>query len=644
MDRIKASNFSIGILSSPALRRGPNSPLILLLREFEFYLTEICHARIYALGGAYREVIRAGIFHDYGQFLPLAAGHEGGIVDLAAMVVEDPNSGSRQTLDEVLYLIDPKDPTSTYPESMALKRECVVNGIPFLSTYNSAREWLTLGWYSTEKETKSDSFLTNSLYERIYTLKTEAQISKQTLALVAHDQKKQQMLSFVSDHFDILNEFAYRIGTGTTATLLNGEWPVRLDEDLEKSAIEPLKAIHQELRQKLKKAGALDSWVKPGSSGPRGGDVAIANQVLHGKCHKLIFFEDPHVSHQHAVDIQLLERTCRVNGVNVLCLHDLTSAVEWSRRLRLCKKKGASSPITLTNAFRLIFGIEIVLSDLGLGELNEKDLLDAVFRKAAYHVSGLVAAIGRKRTAAGQKAHVALSWGRAIHEVLRKISGIEMELRNFQRPFISEKRMQLSLPMISPEFQKPGNIVALPMVGIMGQSDPRWEANSNARFAARILGGESLTHPNCVFLERQVDISEAESDYLLGTETRTEWDLVDIAAFTCDEIRPMFGEESGGVPPKLYEQLKSTAVGEVAGLALTTGGAEVVPRDYVRMGMTLEQLKRVAKRGGAVLISCNQDRRLSATLACMRAGIVSVLITDCRFAKQLIQRTLEDEF
>lgn len=43
-------------------------------------------------------------------------------------------------------------------------------------------------------------------------------------------------------------------------------------------------------------------------SGPLGGDAQIAELVLDRLCHKLSFFEDPHVARQHEADFQVLER------------------------------------------------------------------------------------------------------------------------------------------------------------------------------------------------------------------------------------------------------------------------------------------------------------------------------------------------
>lgn len=46
------------------------------------------------------------------------------------------------TLDGAIYLIDPVDPSSIFPEALALKRQCITHGKPFISTVAGAIEWM----------------------------------------------------------------------------------------------------------------------------------------------------------------------------------------------------------------------------------------------------------------------------------------------------------------------------------------------------------------------------------------------------------------------------------------------------------------------------------------------------------------------
>lgn len=101
-----------------------------------------------------------------------------------------------------------------------------------------------------------------------------------TIALIAHDGKKAELLDFANEHRAFLERFQL-IATGTTGRLL----------------------------------GALGIKVKPYLSGPIGGDAQIAADVATGACHAVIFFRDPLGNHPHDPDISMLMRICDVHNV-----------------------------------------------------------------------------------------------------------------------------------------------------------------------------------------------------------------------------------------------------------------------------------------------------------------------------------------
>lgn len=104
-----------------------------------------------------------------------------------------------------------------------------------------------------------------------------------TLALIAHDGKKPDMVAFAIDHKDILKQFNL-IGTGTTGRLI------------------------------AQKAGLK---VQRYQSGPLGGDVQISAQVVEGNVSAVFFLVDPMDKHPHDPDIQTLLRACNVHNVPV---------------------------------------------------------------------------------------------------------------------------------------------------------------------------------------------------------------------------------------------------------------------------------------------------------------------------------------
>jgi len=106
-------------------------------------------------------------------------------------------------------------------------------------------------------------------------------MSKDTIALIAHDGKKTDMLAFATVNRDKLGEFDL-IATGTTGGLLID----KLGLDIERML-----------------------------SGPHGGDAQIASRVAQGEVDAVIFLIDPLDKHPHDPDIQTLLRVCNVHNV-----------------------------------------------------------------------------------------------------------------------------------------------------------------------------------------------------------------------------------------------------------------------------------------------------------------------------------------
>ncbi len=102
-----------------------------------------------------------------------------------------------------------------------------------------------------------------------------------TLALIAHDGKKDEMLAFARAYRDALARFDL-IATNTTGSVI---------------------------------ADATGLEVERLLSGPYGGDVQIAARVAEGNVAGVVFFVDPMDKHPHDPDIQTLLRTCNVHDV-----------------------------------------------------------------------------------------------------------------------------------------------------------------------------------------------------------------------------------------------------------------------------------------------------------------------------------------
>jgi len=203
-----------------------------------------------------------------------------------------------KSLDAVIYLIDPIDPSSNFPEALALKRQCVIHGKPFLSTLAGAREWLEL-----------EAIAAGAAPDP--TLDATFDLANESIALIAHDAMKGGMLALAEQHFELLDRFAMRCATGTTGGLLN------------------------QLAQRIKGEEAGRNWVRPFLSGPLGGDAQIAELILNRQCRRVLFLEDPHVARQHEADIQLLERAARTVTDYASCSSDARGVDRWLNLLAL---------------------------------------------------------------------------------------------------------------------------------------------------------------------------------------------------------------------------------------------------------------------------------------------------------------------
>jgi methylglyoxal synthase len=102
-----------------------------------------------------------------------------------------------------------------------------------------------------------------------------------SLALIAHDQKKEALLSFAQRHLDLLKKFPL-VATGTTG--------LRLQEE-------------------------LDLTVERVAHGPEGGDLVIGSRVVSGQIAAIIFFRDPLTAQPHEPDISALLRVCDVHNI-----------------------------------------------------------------------------------------------------------------------------------------------------------------------------------------------------------------------------------------------------------------------------------------------------------------------------------------
>lgn len=104
---------------------------------------------------------------------------------------------------------------------------------------------------------------------------------REYVALIAHDDKKDDLARFVLEHKALFSRFAL-IGTGTTARII---------------------------------AEITGLEVKRQMSGPMGGDQQIGGAVAEEKVLAVFFYRDPLTAQPHEPDVSALLRICDVHNV-----------------------------------------------------------------------------------------------------------------------------------------------------------------------------------------------------------------------------------------------------------------------------------------------------------------------------------------
>ena len=109
-------------------------------------------------------------------------------------------------------------------------------------------------------------------------------IEKQkNIALIAHDNKKAELIDWCNEHKEILKKH-FLCGTGTTARMITDQTGL------------PVKGYN---------------------SGPLGGDQQIGAKIVEGKVDFVIFFSDPLTAQPHDPDVKALLRIAQVYDIPI---------------------------------------------------------------------------------------------------------------------------------------------------------------------------------------------------------------------------------------------------------------------------------------------------------------------------------------
>lgn len=126
---------------------------------------------------------------------------------------------------------------------------------------------------------------------------------KPRIALIAHDGKKDEMVSLAAEYIDFLRGCVLS-ATGTTGGRLANE---------------------------------LGLTVERKHSGPFGGDLQIGAALVEGCIDAVIFLRDPMTPQPHEPDINALVRACDVH--NVACATNLSTAHLVLSQLKVASRK-----------------------------------------------------------------------------------------------------------------------------------------------------------------------------------------------------------------------------------------------------------------------------------------------------------------
>jgi methylglyoxal synthase len=104
---------------------------------------------------------------------------------------------------------------------------------------------------------------------------------QKTIALIAHDGKKPELIEWCKKHAKILKNHKL-VGTGTTARMITDRTGLT---------------------------------VKGYNSGPLGGDQQIGARIVEGKIDMIVFFSDPLTAQPHDPDVKALMRIAQVYDI-----------------------------------------------------------------------------------------------------------------------------------------------------------------------------------------------------------------------------------------------------------------------------------------------------------------------------------------
>lgn len=548
--------------------------------------------RLIATAGTWVTITRTGYFDDK-HIERLLPGAQGGILQIAYRVVTGKCSA-------VIFLYDPEEVRSESHETRALTRVSIYKRIPLLTTVASADHWLKY-----ESKAYSPPRAIPWPVVRAGRPGTYHELRRQpdcTIALIAHDAKKKEMRELLRDDLVrtvVERDFGRVLATGTTGALLRGWFP--------------------ELAPKVVLA----------NSGPEGGDVQIAHEVLVGHCQVVAFLHDPLTAHPHEADIHLLRRACQLPAVSPILLSDLDSATSWARScVRLSRPR-----FTLAEQMRRRF---------------------PVLKEALIIPRGM---IGTPLQTRQRIRGTASGWGLAVNELAaadRAWRGVMSVLLRVTVPYVDSilrrntagtigmlvnwgLAMQLLADAIREVRPAPRHrLLVGPMGGVPGGAVfTEQSANRIAETIAKAYGAEHWAIDDPIF-RRDHDPLSADQKRRLG-----DAEIVLTSIGPIPPQRRYAREIKLALDPKVGREvvlraIRARAVGEIGGIIFGEFG-KGTKLPYRPVGLQPDALRAIAARGRVIAIVGGDPRRPPAVRAALDGGLCSVLVTDEETAEKVLR-------
>ena len=688
-------------MASSRTRRDPRGPLLRFVRDHARVLKQF---EIHATKGTSNSILATGLYTKE-EVREHRSGREGGVVELAAMVAD-------RDCEVFIFLSDPLDRVSDAPENRALQRLCKELNVRLINTLAGAEQWALYEaalsikeWQTRKRKRKTRAPVARKGKANIdeHGEPTHPTIGDQTLALISHDAKKDEMVAFVNRHHDFLRRYDRILTTGTTGyllkllfadnrqvkrietaaraslegspgrivNLLKDVWLIKLlfcnpekRSHIEGMAAKSLRGKYAVMKKELE--GREERWdsahsgprpeltgparefvnlIMPMASGPKGGDVLIAKEVLNHHCHAIVFFQDPGTAQPHEPDIRLFERTCQfwpedrldaagdISGgtpqpvvesrfvdtnsaerVNVrqtyaTCVSDFESADKWARRM----KKVASSPgyqPPLAHTLRT-YGLRDVVIVESESEADTEELGRVLTRACAGYLHRRILTTARE----GKTTRIGIGYGWTQLELLNQLQRLRgeglLDGRSTPKGDLIWSPLIANLPTVFTELE--ASVIANRFQAFYGVGKLE-----SFQGSSMIRTGSSATTLPKEDLELITNLSNA--------------DLIITSGARWNPKAPVFRILDPAAMKRLELQ---SVVGTVSLIFLNRDGREV-RWEYSPIGLDYKGFQQAAKRGAVILI-CGGESRKEIALAALRGKLVSVLVTTRKTAEYLVK-------